>query len=172
MQARPPDATSFLGASRRPDIMLPRHALCKTRSQFVISSQRLIPLSRSYNTITARSFSSLTRPRAKPRATSIEEAIWNPELQRRGAKRKASLNLDEVPQGAIGTDALPPQDDVEPAYPPLLQQVRNTMLKFDHCVVVTRVGGFYEVCIDNRDESNPLIMLSSTSNTPMSLHLY
>jgi DNA mismatch repair ATPase MutS len=42
--------------------------------------------------------------------------------------------------------ALPAQDDTEPEYPPLLQQVRNNMLKFSHCVLVTRVGGFYEVC--------------------------
>jgi hypothetical protein len=54
--------------------------------------------------------------------------------------------LDDMQQGAIEADALPPQDDAEPEYPPLLQQVRNNMLKFSHCVVLTRVGGFYEVC--------------------------
>jgi hypothetical protein len=48
-------------------------------------------------------------------------------------------------QGALETNALPPQDDSEPEYPPLLQQVRNNMLKFSHCVLLTRVGGFYEV---------------------------
>jgi hypothetical protein len=53
--------------------------------------------------------------------------------------------LDDMQQGAIEADALPPQDDAEPEYPPLLQQVRNNMLKFSHCVVLTRVGGFYEV---------------------------
>jgi len=51
-----------------------------------------------------------------------------------------------MPQGVIDADALPPQNDTEPEYPPLLQQVRNNMLKFSHCVLVTRVGGFYEVC--------------------------
>lgn len=66
-------------------------------------------------------------------------------MQCRGAKRKATISLDDVPQGVIGSDALPPQDDAEPEYPPLLQQVRNSMLKFNHCVLVTRVGGFYEV---------------------------
>lgn len=50
-----------------------------------------------------------------------------------------------MPQGVIKADTLPPHDDVEPEYPPLLQSVRNNMIKFSHCVVVTRVGGFYEV---------------------------
>lgn len=50
-------------------------------------------------------------------------------------------------QGVLNSDALPPQDDAEPEYPPLLQQVRNNMIKFSHCVLVTRVGGFYEVCL-------------------------
>jgi hypothetical protein len=58
------------------------------------------------------------------------------------------MDLEDMPQGAIdiNMDNLPPQVDEEPEYPPLLQQVRNTMLKFSHCVVLTRVGGFYEVC--------------------------
>ena len=56
------------------------------------------------------------------------------------------MTLDQLQQGPLEAEALPPQDDVEPEYPPLLQQVRNNMLKFSHCVLVTRVGGFYEVC--------------------------
>lgn len=56
------------------------------------------------------------------------------------------IDLNDIPQGVIddGLDELPPQDD-DSEYPPLLQQVYNTMLKFSHCVVITRVGGFYEV---------------------------
>jgi hypothetical protein len=81
-----------------------------------------------------------TRTIANPRAP-----LQPQKLQRRGAKRRATVALDELPQGAIEGVALPPQDDTEPDYPPLLQQVRNNMLKFSHCVLVTRVGGFYEV---------------------------
>jgi hypothetical protein len=55
------------------------------------------------------------------------------------------VTLDQLQQGPLEAKALPPQDDAEPEYPPLLQQVRNNMLKFSHCVLVTRVGGFYEV---------------------------
>ena len=64
--------------------------------------------------------------------------------QCRGAKRKSAATLDDLQQGPLEAEALPPQDDAEPEYPPLLQQVRNNMLKFSHCVLVTRVGGFYE----------------------------
>ena len=55
------------------------------------------------------------------------------------------MTLGQLQQGPLEAEALPPQDDAEPEYPPLLQQVRNNMLKFRHCVLVTRVGGFYEV---------------------------
>lgn len=82
-----------------------------------------------------------TRTIAKPRA------LQHQKPQCRGAKRKATVALDELPQGAIEGAALPPQDGTEPDYPPLLQQVRNNMLKFSHCVLVTRVGGFYEVLL-------------------------
>jgi hypothetical protein len=69
-------------------------------------------------------------------------------MQLRGAKRKVVIDLDSLPQGPIedGFDALPPQEDEASDYPPLLQQVHNNMLRFSHCVVITRVGGFYEVC--------------------------
>ena len=92
-------------------------------------------------------FSNSTRPFAKPRAT---QHVGLPDLQssqRRGAKRTSTVTLDDMHQGPIKAEALPPQDDAEPEYPPLLQQVRNNMLKFSHCVVITRVGGFYEVLV-------------------------
>jgi len=90
-------------------------------------------------------FTSFTRPCAKPRA----QRLATPWHQYRVAVRKTALSLDQIPQGVIGS-ALPPQDDAEPEYPPLLQQVRNNMLKFSHCVVLTRVGGFYEVSAPRR----------------------
>jgi hypothetical protein len=105
--------------------------------------QNLVPNSRRlYSAALTLSSLSLTRPFTKPRA--VRPCLQT--SQRRGAKRKATVALDDMQQGAIEADALPPQDDAEPEYPPLLQQVRNNMLKFSHCVVLTRVGGFYEVC--------------------------
>ena len=136
---------SIVCAHYRPQIMLPGYVGHTTRIGVLRSTLSASRTARSQTRTSEVSFSSLTRPCAKPRAHPLLDATWNRGLQRRSAKRKATIRLDDVPQGAIGSDALPPQDDAEPDYPPLLQQVRNNMLKFNHCVLVTRVGGFYEV---------------------------
>jgi hypothetical protein len=128
--------------------MLLGHVRCQTRCGPPPLTRCTSLILRPRIETSKRSFLSLTRPCARPRARPFVVATWTQELQRRGAKRKASINLDDVPQGAIASDPLLPQNDAEPEYPPLLQQVHNTMLKFNHCVVVTRVGGFYEVCTD------------------------
>jgi hypothetical protein len=88
-------------------------------------------------------FLGLTRPRHASRARSTP-LPWPCLVHARGAKRKATVSVNDIPQGVIDGPPLPPQDD-EPDYPPLLQQVRNNLLKFNHCVLLTRVGGFYEV---------------------------
>jgi hypothetical protein len=61
-------------------------------------------------------------------------------------KDKANLQVQDLPQGAILND-LPTEvkEDGAPTYPTVVQQAKNNMLKFDHCVLLTRVGGFYEV---------------------------
>lgn len=106
------------------------------------------PPRRPYIAASRAVFLSPTRAVAKPRAQQPLEphASWHNVSQRRSAKKKATVALNDLPQGSIGGNALPLQDAEEPEYPPLLQQVRNNMLKFSHCVLVTRVGGFYEVC--------------------------
>lgn len=126
--------------------MLLRHVHLTTRLRSLSSSNHFFSASRAPVKGYKSSIWTLTRPCAKPRAARPQSVTaWTGPLQRRGAKRKASVTLNDIPQGVIINDALPTQDDTEPDYPPLLQQVRNTMLKFSHCVLVTRVGGFYEV---------------------------
>ena len=81
------------------------------------------------------------------------------------------MQLDDIQQGPIQSEALLPQNDAEPEYPPLLQQVRNNMLKFSHCVLLTRVGGFYEV-LDQHSRSTAILAkltLSYTLSMQMSL---
>lgn len=121
-----------------------QHIRCKTRIDLARSIGNLNIAWRAYITTPRRPLSNLTRPCAKPRAF---EATWCQKPQNRGAKKQVTVELSDMPQGVITTNALPPQQDDEPDYPPLLQQVRNNMLKFSHCVLVTRVGGFYEVCV-------------------------
>lgn len=67
-------------------------------------------------------------------------------IQCRGAKSRSTIKLKELPQGALE----PAPDTVEdgdggPTYPTVVRQARNNMRKFDNCVVLTRVGSFYEV---------------------------
>jgi len=122
--------------------MLLRHCLRLTRTCPPLLQRWHSVSNRTFSTAARGAFVTPTRTIAKPRA------LLQPQKpQRRGAKRKATVALDELPQGAIEGAPLPPQDDTEPDYPPLLQQVRNNMLKFSHCVLVTRVGGFYEVLL-------------------------
>ena len=63
----------------------------------------------------------------------------------RGAKSKAFVKVKDLPQGILiaGSE---PLDALEngPVYPTVIQQARNNMRKFDTCVLLTRVGGFYE----------------------------
>jgi len=96
----------------------------------------------------ASPFSSLTRSRHASRAHSNLPG-WHHVSHSRGAKQKTTLNLEKISQGLIEGTSIP--RDEEPEYPPLLQQVHNNMIKFSHCILLTRVGGFYEasdLCLD------------------------
>jgi hypothetical protein len=69
-----------------------------------------------------------------------------PQTWIRGLKRKATIRVKDLPQGPLPTkaaDTVVASDG--PAYPTVIQQARNNMHKFAHCVVLTRVGSFYEV---------------------------
>ncbi|KAH6854252.1 muts domain V-domain-containing protein [Chaetomium sp. MPI-CAGE-AT-0009] len=90
-------------------------------------------------------------------------------LQVRGKKTRTVVKLDELPQGFVKLDELPqgvvapleplPPEEEEPAYPTVVLQARRNMQKFDNCVLLTRVGGFYELYFDQADEYGPLLNL-------------
>ena len=61
----------------------------------------------------------------------------------RGARKTISKTLDDLPQGTLALEPLAPEK--EPTYPVVIQQVRENMDKFTNCVILTRVGSFYEV---------------------------
>ncbi|KAF5020550.1 hypothetical protein F66182_7414 [Fusarium sp. NRRL 66182] len=52
---------------------------------------------------------------------------------------------------------LPPLPQDPPAYPTVVLQARQNMLKFDNCVLLTRVGGFYELYFEHAEEYGPLL---------------
>lgn len=70
-------------------------------------------------------------------------------IQVRGKKSKATVQLKDLPQGVLRPDhsPLPDWEDDRPAYPTVVQQARTNMRTFSDCVLLTRVGGFYEVCV-------------------------
>lgn len=79
--------------------------------------------------------------------------------QIRGKRTKTTVDFDDLPQGRVqSTDPLPPEDDL-PAYPTVVLQARRNMLKFDNCVLLTRVGGFYELYFEQAEEYGPLLNL-------------
>lgn len=84
--------------------------------------------------------------------------------QTRGAKTKTTVSLCDLPQGVIPAEPLPALDPVaadaaEPAYPTVVLQARRNMQKFSNCVLLTRVGGFYELYFEHADEYGPLLNL-------------
>lgn len=148
--------------------MLSQHAQYMTRARLLQFWRCSKYSPASHITAPGRPFSSLARRSAKPRAPHSIGIRCYHASPRRDARKKTTLNVDTLPQGPIEGDPLPPQDDSLPEYPPLLQEVRNNMLKFSHCVLVTRVGGFYEVCSHSL-RSNLAYSTSCISSMPTSL---
>jgi DNA mismatch repair ATPase MutS len=78
----------------------------------------------------------------------------------RGAKRKTTVKLDTLIQGVL--PALPKLEADSPpekVYPPVLQQHLNNVRKFSDCIVLTRVGDFYEMYFDQVDQYAHLVNL-------------
>ncbi|KAF2155913.1 hypothetical protein K461DRAFT_265380 [Myriangium duriaei CBS 260.36] len=79
--------------------------------------------------------------------------------QRRGAKTKVVRKIKDLPQGALGPIKLPAQDDEAPSYPPMLQQHFNNVRKFSDCVVLSRIGNFYELYGEQAEKFGPMLNL-------------
>lgn len=98
---------------------------------------------------------SITSPLWPSTATS---QLFQPWI--RGAKTKTIIKASDLPQGAL--PPLPP-DEIQAAspktYPTVLQQHLNNVRKFSDCIVLTRVGDFYEMYFDQVEEYAPLVNL-------------
>ncbi|RYP23316.1 hypothetical protein DL765_001225 [Monosporascus sp. GIB2] len=118
--------------------------------------------------------------RTAPSPPSCRRAAASPALgtrvQPRGKKTRPRMRLEDLPQGLVGSPAplpgpLPPEpgegeaeaeaeeQEQEPAYPTVVLQARRNMRKFENCVLLTRVGGFYELYFEHAEEYGPLLNL-------------
>lgn len=83
------------------------------------------------------------------RSQSLRSKQWQhvvPGFHPRGAKTRTIQKLDDLPQGVLeDKDSLQNEEDDGPSYPAVVQQAWNNMQKFQDCVILTRVGNFYEV---------------------------
>lgn len=75
--------------------------------------------------------------------------------QRRSAKTCTKIELGELSQPCPGPGRglLGPQNDF-PVYSTVLQQARDNMQRFENCILLTRVGSFYEVRPKSGDQNN------------------
>ena len=89
-----------------------------------------------------------------------------PLIQERGAKSKTTVIFGDLPQGILEGGPLPPtKEDDGPGYPAVVQQAWNHMQKFHDCVLLTRVGNFYELYLDHAEKYGPLLNLK-VANKP------
>jgi hypothetical protein len=72
--------------------------------------------------------------------------------------KKSDGSAQNLHQGLISLEPLEFEDE-PPSYPTVVMQARKNMQKFENCVVITRVGGFYELYFDHADEFGPLLGL-------------
>ncbi|KAL7267211.1 MutS protein 1, partial [Rhizina undulata] len=75
------------------------------------------------------------------------------------AKVVVSKKLAELPQGALQPLEPFPKDDEKPlpAFPPVMEQALQNMRSFPNCVLLTRVGGFYELYFEQAEEIAPML---------------
>jgi len=98
---------------------------------------------------------------------------------KRGTRGKTVVELQDstspIPQGLIPLDPLPLEDEA-PDYPTVILQAQRNMQKFENCVLLTRVGGFYELYFEQAEEYGPLMNLKvgakPTKKGPVPMVLY
>lgn len=119
----------------------------------------------------------------------METEETKPKKPKRNAKAKTSstrkprtMRVADLPQGRV---EIPPsllgtegegegEDGEEPAYPTVVLQAHRNMRRFENCVLLTRVGGFYELYLHQAEEYGPLLNLkvaqkrTSAGPVPMS----
>lgn len=95
------------------------------------------------------------RPRISPRLTLP---------QGRARKTTITVKLSDLPQGPLRPEqTTPPAEEDEqqdaPVYPTVVLQAQHNMRQFPNCVVLTRVGSFFELYFEHAEEYAPLLSI-------------
>ncbi|KAM5442941.1 MutS protein 1 [Microsporum ferrugineum] len=80
-------------------------------------------------------------------------------IQWRGAKTKSAARLTDLAQGPLESKPLAPFIGDAPQYPTVVQGAKYNMQKFQNCVLLTRVGNFYELYLHQAEEYASLLNL-------------
>ena len=92
--------------------------------------------------------------------TGTQSSTASPWIQIRGAKTKTVVKASNLPQGVLPPLPPDPSDNAPTkTYPTVLQQHLNNIRKFPDCVILTRVGDFYELYFDQVDQYAHLLNL-------------
>lgn len=118
---------------------------------------------RRFSTAAPSSYYSLYRHHSPRLSTQWHQSPLCPPpclfALRRGKKTKTTVLFDDLPQGLLPHEPLPLEEDALPTYPKVVQQARENMHRFGNCVLLTRVGGFYELYFEHAEEFGPLLNL-------------
>lgn len=80
------------------------------------------------------------------------------------SRTKTTVKLFDLPQGKVLPEPLPVEEEqTAPPWPPVVGQARRNMDKFERCILLTRVGGFYEFYFEHAEEYAPLLNLKLIS---------
>lgn len=131
-----------------------------------------------------RSFHCLHTISRRPRATTttnvaVTEQVWR--APNRGKRTQTAFNFQESRSTSVPVDSREKESSVAsdlhepfqypaplppirpgheiPSYPTVILQAQNNMRKFENCVLLTRVGGFYEMYFEHAEQYGPQLNL-------------
>lgn len=110
-------------------------------------------------------WSSWSRARALTPVEGLRLVSTN--AARKSSKKEESVvkfDLNALRQVVLDGETAPNEESVhDSGWPTVLQQVQNNMRRFSHCVVLTRIGNFYELYFEHATVYGDLLNLKQAS---------
>lgn len=91
----------------------------------------------------------------EPRPTSVPVESSIPD---KGKEAKVAPDLHDLLQHPAPLQPITSGHETPP-YPTVILQARNNMRKFENCILLTRVGGFYEMYFEQAEQYGPQLNL-------------